>query len=117
MAESKRAMKAALKPFVGKWRIVEMEEWDREYIDMEGPGHFTFRKDGTGHFHFGLVRGEMDCRAENASGRWRIEFSWDGNAELDPVLGRGWAWIEQEELKGRIFFHLGDDSAFRAIKS
>jgi len=25
MAEAKRAMKAALKPFVGKWRIVEME--------------------------------------------------------------------------------------------
>jgi len=49
VAESKRAMKAALKPFVGKWVIVEMETWDQEFVNMEGPGHFTFRKDGTGH--------------------------------------------------------------------
>lgn len=108
MAESRRATKAALKPFVGKWIIVEMEQWDQEYIDMEIPGHFTFRKDGTGHFQFGLVRGEMDCRAQNVSGRVRIEFSWNGSDELDPALGRGWAWIDHEELQGRIFFHLGE---------
>jgi hypothetical protein len=84
---------------------------------MEGPGHFTFRKDGTGHFRFGLVRGEMDCRMENVSDRARIEFSWEGNDELDPARGRGWAWIEQDELQGRIFFHMGDDSAFRAVRS
>mgnify|MGYP000847101642 CR=1 FL=1 len=117
MAESRRAMKAALKPFVGKWIIVEMEEWDQEYVDMEVPGHFTFRKDGTGHFQFGLVRGEMDCRVENAAGKARIEFSWEGNAEMDPALGRGWVWIEREELHGRIFFHMGDDSAFRAVRA
>jgi hypothetical protein len=117
MTESKRAMKAALKPFVGKWVILEMMTWDQEFVNMEGPGHFTFGKDGTGHFRFGLVRGEMDCRMENVSGRWRIEFSWEGSNELDPATGRGWAWLDHEELQGRIFFHLGDDSAFRAIKS
>ena len=117
MAESKRAMKAALKPFVGKWIIVEMEAWDQEFVNMEGPGHFTFSKDGTGHFRFGLVRGEMDCRMDNAAGKARIEFTWEGNDELDPALGRGWAWIEQDELQGRIFFHMGDDSAFRAVRS
>ncbi len=84
---------------------------------MEGPGHFTFGRDGTGRFRFGLVQGEMDCRMEIASGKARIEFSWEGNDELDPVCGRGWAWIEQEELRGRIFFHMGDDSAFRAVRS
>ena len=117
MAESRQTMKAALKPFVGKWRIVEMEAWDREDLDMEGPGHFTFGRDGTGHFRFGLVRGEMDCRMENTTGKARIEFSWEGSDEMDPVCGRGWAWIEQEELHGRIFFHMGDDSAFRAVRS
>ena len=117
MAESTRAMKAAIKPFIGKWRIVEMEEWDREYFDMEVPGHFTFRKDGTGHFRFGLVQGEMDCRAKHVAGKARIEFSWYGSDELDTALGRGWAWIDNEELRGRIFFHRGDDSAFRAVRS
>jgi hypothetical protein len=110
-------MKAKLKPFVGKWIIVEMEVWDQEFVNMEVPGHFTFRKDGTGHFQFGLVQGEMDCRLENASGKARIDFSWEGQDELDPAMGRGWALIENEELQGRIFFHMGDDSAFRAIRS
>jgi hypothetical protein len=110
-------MKKTFRPFVGTWSIVEMEAWDQEYVNMEAPGHFTFKKDGTGHFQFGLVRGEMDCRIETANDRQRIEFSWEGQDELDPVSGRGWAIIEEEELQGRIFFHQGDDSTFRARRS
>ena len=110
-------MKATFKPFVGTWVIAEMEAWDLEYVSMEVPGHFTFKKDGTGHFQFGLVQGEMDCRLENIDGKVRMEFSWEGQEELDPASGRGWALIENEELQGRIFFHQGDDSAFRAVRS
>ena len=106
-------MKAKIKPYIGTWSIIEMEAWDQEYVNMEVPGHFTFRKDGTGHFQFGLVQGEMDCRIEIDHGRERIGFSWEGNDELDPVCGRGWAVIENKELRGRIFFHLGNDSMFR----
>ena len=94
-----------------------MEAWDQEYVNMEIPGHFTFKKDDTGHFHFGLVQGEMDCRLEYIGEKTRIEFSWEGQEELDPVSGRGWALIENEELHGRIFFHQGDDSTFRAKRS
>ena len=25
--------------YIGKWRITEMEMWDREFIDMEAQGH------------------------------------------------------------------------------
>ncbi len=50
-------MKTKIKPFIGKWSIFEMEAWDQEYVNMEVPGHFTFKKDGTGHFQFGLVQG------------------------------------------------------------
>lgn len=107
-------MKKRFKPFIGKWLIVEMEAWDQEYVNMEVPGHFTFNKDGKGQFHFGLVQGEMDCRLENRDGEARIEFSWEGQEELDPVSGRGRAVIENNELHGRIFFHQGDDSVFRA---
>lgn len=109
-------MKATLKPFFGKWSIVKMEAWDQEYVNMEVPGHFTFNKDGMGHFQFGLVQGEMDCRLENMDGKARIDFSWEGQDELDPVSGRGWAVIENGELHGRIFFHMGDDSAFQATR-
>ncbi len=56
----------------------------------------------------------MDCRVETVDGRERVEFSWEGQDELDPASGRGWAVIENGELRGRIFIHLGDDSEFRA---
>lgn len=109
-------MKAKLKPFVGKWIIAEMEAWDQDFVNKEVPAHFTFRKDGTGHFQFGLVQGEMDCRLEDMGGKVRIAFSWEGQEELDPAIGRGWALIEDGELHGRISFHMGDDSAFRAMR-
>jgi hypothetical protein len=110
-------MAKGFQQFIGQWHIVEMEAWDQEYVNMEVPGHFTFHKDGSGHFQFGLVQGEMDCRVENTGGTSRIEFTWEGQEELDSASGRGWAAIEDEELKGRIFFHLGDDSAFRAMRA
>jgi hypothetical protein len=52
-------MMTNIKPFIGTWGIVEMEAWDQEYVNMDVPGHFTFKKDSTGHFQFGLVRGEV----------------------------------------------------------
>ncbi len=93
-----------------------MEAWDQEYVNMEAPGHFTFKKDGTGRFQFGLVQGEMGCRMESVNGQIRLSFSWEGQDELDPTSGWGWAVIEKDELRGRIFFHQGDESAFRALK-
>ena len=110
-------MAKGVQQFVGQWRIVEMEAWEQEYVNMEVPGHFTFHKDGSGHFQFGLVQGEMDYRLDNAGGNARIAFSWEGQEEMDPASGRGWAVIEDGELNGRIFFHRGDDSAFRARRS
>ena len=110
-------MKATIKPFVGTWHIVEMESWDQEYVNIEVPGHFTFKKGGVGNFHFGLVGGEMDCCIEQDNERERIDFTWEGQDEMNSVSGRGWAVIKNGELHGRIFFHLGDDSMFRALKS
>ncbi|HNR12260.1 MAG TPA: hypothetical protein PKM59_02985 [Thermodesulfobacteriota bacterium] len=117
MTAEKQTIHARIKDFIGYWRIVEMEAWDQEYVNLEVPGHFTFHKGGSGHFQFGLVQGEMDCRLENRDGKARIEFSWEVQEELDPASGRGWAVIEDGELNGRIFFHQGDDSAFRARHS
>lgn len=94
-----------------------MELWDQEYVNMEVPGHFTFKKDGTGNFQFGLVQGEMDCRLDSIDREALIEFSWEGQDEMDHVSGRGWALVQEGELRGRIFIHRGDDSAFRALRA
>ena len=105
------------KQFAGKWRIVWMEQWDQDFVDLVVPGHFTFQKDGTGEFQFGAVGGGMDCHEEKRNGRDRLEFSWEGDDDGNPVCGRGWAEVDGKELKGRLFFHLGDDSSFTARKA
>ena len=37
-----------------------MEQWDQDYIDLEEPGHFRFRKDGMGEFVFGTVNAQPE---------------------------------------------------------
>jgi hypothetical protein len=110
-------MKKGSNPFLGTWQITEMEVWDQDFVDLEVPGHFTFEKDEMGYFQFGLVQGELDCRVESGDREPRIEFSWEGQDETDPACGRGWAEIEKDELRGRIFIHMGEDSEFRARKA
>lgn len=82
---------------------------------MEVPGRITFGTGQSGSFQFGLVQGEMDCRIDRRLDP-RIEFTWHGFAEGDELAGRGHAEIVDGELHGHIFIHLGDDSAFRAIR-
>ena len=99
---------------VGRWRIVEMEQWDQDYVDMDSPGHIHFKKGGTGQLHFGCVEAELDWRAE--ADTERVEFTFAGFDEGDEVSGRGWAEAQGNRLTGRIFFHQGDESGFAAAK-
>jgi hypothetical protein len=47
-----------------------------------------------------------------------VEFTWEGSDEGDQVTGRGWAILAEDgTLNGRIFFHLGDDSGFHAVRT
>lgn len=101
----------------GRWRIVAMDLWDTDAIDLVGPGFIELEEDGTGQFGFIAVRGWMDWRAEERDGRNRVEFSWQGDDEGDQVSGRGWAeQADDGTLDGHLFFHLGDDSAFHAVR-
>ena len=99
----------------GRWRIVEMELWDREAIDLLGPGFIELTANGQGSFRFIAVEGWMDVREVERDGSPGIEFSWEGNDEMDPATGRGWATDRPDRsLEGRIYLHMGDDSSFRA---
>jgi hypothetical protein len=99
----------------GRWRIVEMSAWGRDAIDLVEPGFIEFGGDGTGKLGFIAVRGWLDCRPVERDGRVGVEFTWDGVDEGDQVSGRGWAAVvDGETIEGHLFFHLGDDSSFRA---
>jgi len=100
--------------YLRKWRIIEMEMWDQDFIDMETEGHFSFEKDEIGYFQFGLVQGRIDYRIEKVGEIERLEFSWEGQDENDEALGRGWAVIKDDHIEGRFYFHLGDYSSFKA---
>jgi hypothetical protein len=92
-----------------------MDLWDRDAIELVGPGHLEFRQDGTGSFGFVAVEGWMDCRPVQTDSRPGMEFTWDGTDEGDQVSGRGIATLQGDgSLRGHIYFHLGDDSGFRA---
>ena len=94
-----------------------MEMWDQDYVDLVTEGHFTFDKDGFGNFQFGAVVGETDYAIEEYGNTKRVEFSFEGQDEYDPASGRGWVIIEDDHLKGKIFFHAGDKSEFKAKKT
>jgi hypothetical protein len=104
-------------PFQGRWQIVSMTEWDEDYLNEEVQAFIEIEPSGRGKFHFGYVRGIMDCRESTRDGKPSIEWTWDGNDELDPAQGRGWATVEGDQLQGMIFFHQGDNSGFVAERA
>lgn len=100
---------------IGVWRIVEMELWDRDAIELMGSAFLEFRSDRQGEFRFIAVHGFMDVRVVNDDGVLRADFSWEGEDEGDPTSGRGWAIKTPDgSLTGRIFIHMGDASDFLA---
>ncbi len=101
--------------FAGPWRIVWMSGWDQDYVDMDVPGHITFESGQSGSFQFGMLRGQMDCRLDKRHGP-SIDFTWHAFDEGDELTGRGHAEIVDGELHGYLYIHLGDDSAFRAVR-
>jgi hypothetical protein len=102
------------KEIVGRWRFTAMDQWDLDFIDLVEEGNITFAQKGLGSFAFGAVTAQVDWRFESAAGK--IEFTWEGSDEGDPICGRGWAIAEGDKLKGRLYSHFGDESGFEARK-
>lgn len=94
----------------GKWRIIEMPDYEDEFPDMMEPAYIRFARSG-GDFAFGCVTGAIHgvCQASS------IEFTWSGNNEMDEASGDGWAQIQDDgTLQGQICFHNGDEADFIA---
>ena len=101
-------------PFEGRWRITTMEMWSQDVVDAEVEGYVEFGPDGFGHFQFAYVTGDIDYRDSTRDGKPSVEWSWDGNDEMDPASGRGWAVIDGDRIHGVIAIHRGDESEFEA---
>lgn len=95
---------------LGRWRIVEIEGWDADYIDMLGPGYIQFDPDG-GQIEFGAVQIGLECWYGQAG----AHFNSQGSDEGTDVAGDGDAEIEDDgTLQSELRFHHGDDMPFTA---
>ena len=95
----------------GKWRIVEMPDYEADYPDMMGPAYIFFDGKGGGEFAFGCVTGSLYGAANTKT----VDFTWDGNDEMDDALGDGSAQLQPNgTLEGEIRFHRGDEIVFTA---
>lgn len=99
---------------LGHWQITGMKVWDRLHR-RRGEAYVGIDPNRFGEFHIARVTGWIDYRLVERGGRPAVEWSWEGNEEMDQVSGRGWAVPgEDGHLRGRIFIHDGDDSVFEA---
>jgi len=101
----------------GLFHITHMDEWDRQAYNMMGQAYVDVSEDGTGRFQFCAVQGFMDCRWGQRHDRAGFEFSWEGDDDGTPTSGRGWAYLNGNELRGHLYFHMGDDSGFLAQRA
>lgn len=49
------------KAFAGRWRIVEMDVWDNDFLDLVEESHLTFKGSADGEIAFGALKGIPRC--------------------------------------------------------
>jgi hypothetical protein len=104
------------KSYIGMWRITEMSEWDKDFIDLVAPGYIMLKSDGTGTLAFGAIEADLDCRIEKPGTIERLSFSFAGWDEGEDISGHGWAEISGNIMSGWICFHMGDETTFKALR-
>jgi hypothetical protein len=96
---------------IGRWRIVQADIWDRDYLDLTGPAHLEIGKDGWAEFGFGALQagGEIEYS------RTIVFFRWNGFDEGDAVSGDASAEIQEDgSLEIELSFDNGDHATLAA---
>jgi hypothetical protein len=88
-----------------------MPDYETGHPDMIEPAYILFDGQGSGEFAFGCVTGSIYGAADANA----VEFSWNGNNEMDEASGDGWAELQSDgSIQGEIHFHRGDEASFTA---
>ena len=97
----------------GRWRIVEADLWEREYLDLRGPAMLDIRTDGSGEIAFGAMQASLDVDY----GPDEIGFTWAGFDEMTEVSGTGSAELQDDgSLLIEFEYHLGDEAVLKAVR-
>lgn len=96
---------------LGRWRIVESDIWDGDYLNLVGPATIVFEAGGRGEFAFGCIQAGMDLEY----GRTIVFFRYAGCDEGDEVTGSGSAKLNEDgTLEIELSFDNGDDAVLKA---
>lgn len=71
----------------GKWRIVEMEAWDKDFLDLVEPAYILIGETSS-EFAFGCITGSFSGVGDSNA----IAFDWDGADEMDEARGDPSSW-------------------------
>ena len=93
----------------GRWRIVETPGYDMAVKSA----YILFDEDG-GEFAIDCLTGTIHGSCDGDA----IEFDWQGNDEMVPANGDGWAELQEDgSLEGEISLINGDDIPFIARRT
>ena len=95
---------------IGRWRIVEADLWDRDYLDLCGPATLTVTAQG-GEIAFGA----LDAGLQVEYARDSICFRWAGRDEGDEVQGEGTAeFLDDGTIEIEFAFDNADEAILKA---
>ncbi len=96
---------------IGKWRIVEADLWDRDYLDLVDPAYLKIGNDGSAEIVFGVVTAGGPLEYS----RTIVSFRFNGFDEGDEVSGEVSAELQDDgSLEIELSFDNGDDAILTA---
>jgi hypothetical protein len=112
------ATQKLLHPVVGKWRIIESDMWDKDYLDLVEPAKAIFADPDTcNRGHSEITFGVVDVRLTLEYSQTMIAFTFYGDSEGDDISGSGWAEVlEDGTLEIEFTFLGGDEAVFKAVR-
>jgi hypothetical protein len=96
---------------IGRWRIVEADIGDRDYLDLCGPATIPIADHGRGEIAFGALQAGLDIEYSRSS----VGLTWEGFDEMDQVSGDGSAKLNDDgSIEIEFACHNGDQAVLKA---
>lgn len=96
---------------IGRWRIVEADLWDRDYLDLVAPAAIVIGADNHGEIAFGAMQAGLDLGYSPAM----VFFTWAGFDEMDEITRDGSAeLLDDGSIEITFTYHNGDDAILKA---
>jgi len=96
---------------IGRWRIVEADIWDRNYLGLVEPAMLVIQANGQGEIAYGAMQASLDLEYS----RTLVYFTWEGFDEMDEVRGSGSAELRDDgTLEIEFAYSYGHEATLRA---